>query len=622
MLSPISAHRATLQSLCHKQKAVKYFFLCLLFLLAPTQIFAAHGLSVWGSLKYPEDFKNFAYVNPNAPKGGALRLSAVGSFDSLNPHVLKGIAAEGIALTSDSLLVSAADEIGSAYGLIAEDILFAKDRSWVEFKIRQEAKWQDNSPITADDVVFSYHTLTEKGHPQYRILYQDVASVEKHDPLRVRFIFKNTKNRELPLLVGQMPIISKKYFSTNDFESSSLTPPLANGPYRVKKAEPGRSITYQRVKNYWAKDLAVNRGRYNFDEIRIDYYRDETVALEAFKAGEYDFRKENIAKNWAKSYDLADIKTGEIIKETIQDGIPTGMQCFVFNLRQPKFQNALVREALTYAYDFEWANKQLFFSAYSRNQSFFGNSVFESSGLPTTAETKLLKNFSDNLPARIFSEKFSLPQTDGSGNARTNLIKAAELLDKAGYILRDMKRIDPHTNKVFELEFLLTSPAFERVVMPYIRNLKKLGIEGKIRRVDMPQFIKRQENFSFDVIINWYTQGTFPGNEQFSYWHSSQATQRGSRNVAGIQNPAVDALVEKLLQANTLDELKTISHALDRVLLWNFYVIPQWNNRTHRVIYWNNIARPKKIPPFSLGLTDLWWANPQIKKTGAHEKTN
>lgn len=636
----------------------RFLFLSLLAILffpcfaASAENTISHGVSLFGDLKYQKDFKNFSYVNPNAPKGGNVKLASVGTYDNLNPFILKGVAADGIELTFDTLMVGAADEAISGYGLIAESVELptiqgegkrekgktsslsilsstSTPNNWIIFNLRKIAKWHDGTPITADDIVFSFETIKKKGHPQYQSIFRDITSVEKLSNSKVKFIFANN-NRELPIIAGQIPIISKAYYTKNEFDKTTLEAPLGSGPYKVKNVNPGRSVTYERVKDYWAKNLPVNRGRYNFDTIQYDYYRDATVAIEALKSGEYDFRRENIARTWANAYNIPQVTDGRMIKETLQDGTPTGMQCFAFNTRREIFKNPRVREAIAYAYDFEWSNKQLFFSAYTRNKSYFGNSEFASSGLPSKAELELFEEFlgkgketrekgiettsypfslhpSPYLPPRLFTEEYHPPQTDGSGNSRPNLIKAKEILESEGWHIKDFKLVDPQTGQPVKIEFLLYESAFERVLAPFIRNLKKLGIDASIRVVDTSQYVKRIENYDFDMTVNWFTQGPSPGNEQINYWTSSQADTKGSRNVIGIKNPAVDFLVEKLLKANSKEEQVTAAHALDRVLLWNFYSIPQWYSRTHRVIYWNKFGRPPTTPPFSLGMVDTWW---------------
>lgn len=581
---------------------------------AASQTAISHGVSLFGDLKYPASFKHFDYVNPSAPKGGHLKLAAIGTYDNLNPFILKGVAADGIELTFETLMTGSADEAESGYGLIAESVEKPKEGGWVIFNLRKIARWHDGTPITADDVVFSFDTIKTKGHPQYQAYYRDIKSAEKLGDYKVKFTFSDANNRELPVIAGQLPIISKAYYTTHEFDKTTIDAPLGSGPYKVKKVDAGRSVIYERVKDYWGKDLPVNVGRWNFDEVQYDYYRDATVAVEALKSGEYDFRRENIARTWANAYNIPQVTDGRMTKEALPDGTPTGMQCFAFNTRRADFKNPRVREALGLAYDFEWSNKQLFFSAYTRNNSYFGNSEFASKGLPDADEMKLYNEFKKSnddadqyLPPRIFTEEYRPPVTDGSGMSRDNLIKAKKILEEEGYVIKDFKLVNPETGKPVKMEFLLYESTFERVLMPYVKNLKKLGIDASIRVVDTSQYIKRVEDFDFDVVVNWFTQGPSPGNEQINYWTSAQANVKGSKNIVGIQNPAVDFMVERLLKANSKKEQVTAAHALDRILQWNFYSVPQWYSRSHRVIYWSKLGRPEITPPFALGVVDTWW---------------
>lgn len=601
-------------------KHLAYTLICFLLTVLPWLAHAQeeppirHGVSIFGDLKYPENFLHFSYVNPDAPKGGTVKMATLGTYDSLNPFILKGVPAAGIDMIYDTLMKSAADEAAAEYGLIAESAQVDPDGNWVIFTVRSTARWHDGTPITADDVVFSFNIIKEKGHPQYKSYYRDVTSVEMLDERRVKFHFADPKNRELALIIGQLPILPKAYYDNVDFEKTTLTPPLGSGPYKVKTLEAGRSITYERVKDYWGKDLPVNVGYYNADEIRIDYYRDEIVAVEALKAGEYDFRRENISKTWSNAYNIPQVSDGRMVKELLDDGTPTGMQSFALNTRRSKFSNPKVREALQLAYDFEWANRQLFYSAYTRNRSYFGNSDFEATGVPDEKELALLEPFRDQLPSRVFTAEYQPPVATDELAHRKNLLKAQSLLDEAGYVLKDMKRIDPATGEPITIEFMLDMPSFERVVSPFVRSLKKLGIESTIRTVDSSQAVKREEEFDFDIIVNWFTQGPSPGNEQINYWHSSRADIKGSKNYIGIKNPAVDAMVDKITTADSKEELITATRALDRILQWNFYSIPQWYSRSHRVIYWNKFGRPEHIPPYALGFPDFWWVDKEKEK--------
>ena len=575
----------------------------------------AYGIAMYGDLQYPAGFSHFGYTNPDAPKGGEMRLATLGTFDNLNPFILKGLAAIGLGLTYDTLMTKSADEPFSEYGLVAESVEMPEDRAWVIFNLRPEARFHDGSPITADDLIFTVDLLKTRGHPFYRSYYAGIKRVEKLGPRRVKFHFSAGENRELPLIVGEMPLLSKAWWQQHDFNKTSMTPFLGSGPYKVGKVDPGRSISYQRVADYWAKDLPVNKGRYNFDTIRFDYYRDATVALQALKGGAYDFREENISKNWATAYDFPALRDGRFKKEAIPNENPSGMQAFLFNTRRPIFTNPKVREALAYAFDFAWTNKNLFYGAYKRTKSYFANSDLASSGLPSGQELAILEPFRSQLPAEVFTQAFTVPDGDGSGNIRNNLRTAVKLLKQAGWTVKNGKRIDPATGKPATFEILLVSPAFERVVLPFVRNLKRLGIQVSVRTVDSSQYENRLENFDFDMIVATINQTLSPGNEQRDYWHSADADNPGSRNLAGIKDPVVDALVEQVIAAPDRHALIAASRALDRVLLWGHYVIPQWHLQSYRVAYWDKFQRPARSPKYSLGAIDTWWAKPDAAET-------
>lgn len=555
--------------------------------------------------KYAENFDHFDYVNPNAPKGGELRLAEDGTFDSLNPFILKGIAEPLILLTFDRLMVASSDEIASAYGLLADKMEVADDKKSATFTIRDDATWSDGKKVTADDVVFTFHLLKSKGSPEYRTYYRDVEKAEKIAPDKVRFSFSSTENRELPLIVSELSILPKHALEKVDFDSFTNAPIVGSGPYEIASHDSGRTLTLKRRENYWGKDLPVNKGRYNFDRIRIDFYRDSGVSVEALKAGEYDFRKEMISKVWAMDYNGPRVKSGKLLKEELPDGMPTGMQCFVMNSRRKKFSDPKTREALSYLMDFEWINQNLFYGAYSRNRSFFGNSLFEAKGVPSSEEKALLEPFAGDIPERALTQEYQPPKTDGSGNNRPQLAKATALLKEAGWTYKN--HAWTRDGVQLDIEFLLASASFERVVGPIERSMEKIGIPVTIRMVDVPQFVRRLEAFDYDVMTYWFTQGTAPGNEQLSYWHSGQRDVRGSKNYAGVNDPAVDALVERIIKAKDMDGLQTATRALDRVLQWSFYVIPQWYSRSHRVIYDAKLAHPDVIAPYNLGYVENWW---------------
>jgi microcin C transport system substrate-binding protein len=578
------------------------------------EVYVSHGIAMHGDLKYGPDFTAFDYVNPDAPKGGKVRQAAIGSFDNLNPYILKGQSAAGIGRIFETLMTGSDDEAFSQYGLIAETVEMPEDRSWVAFTLRKQARWHDGTPITVEDVIFSLEILKTKGHPFYRAYYGDVVAAEKIGECKVKFTFADGLNRELPLIMGELPILSKAYYETYDFEKTTLVSPLGSGPYRVESVDPGRSITYARVVDYWGADLPVRRGRQNFDVIRIDYYRDPTVSMEAFKAHEYDFRAENASKVWATAYVGAAFDDGRIIKEEISNGNPTGMQGFVFNTRRAKFADPRLRRALGYAFDYEWTNKNLFNGAYTRTESYFSNSELASSGLPDDAELALLEPLRGQIPDTVFSEVYKTPKTDGSGNARGNLLRALKLLGEAGWTIADGRLISPADGRPLEIEFLIVSPLFERIIAPLIKNLEKLGVTSKIRLVDSAQYQKRLDDFDFDMIVATIGQSLSPGNEQNNYWTSAAADTPGSRNYAGIKDPAVDSLVATLIAAPDRDALVTAARALDRVLLSGYYVIPHWHIRSYRVAYWNKFMRPAITPKYSLGF-EGWWIDPDLAAT-------
>jgi microcin C transport system substrate-binding protein len=594
------------------------FFAFILALLAvppaaaapPPAILPVEGLAMHGQPKYQPGFTHFDYVDPDAPKGGTLRLAAIGSiFDSLNPFILKGVPAAGSTLPFETLLVQSADEPYSEYGLIAQTVEVPPDRSWAIFTLRPQARWWDGTPITADDVVFSFNILKTRGAPQYRLYYQAVTKVETLGPRKVEFFFKSGDDREMPLIVGQMPILPARYWRNRSFDQTTLTPPMGSGPYRVEHVDPGRSITYERVRNYWGRDLPVQRGQYNFDHIRFDYYRDSTVAMEAFKAGEYDIRIENIAKKWVTGYqDWAALKDGLGRMVAFPNQRPAGMQAFAFNIRRPLFQDRRVREALSYAFDFRWTNEHLFYGQYTRTQSYFANSDLAATGLPGPLELKLLEPLKAEIPPEVFTRVFHTPTTDGSGDDRANLLKALALLQSAGW--RVEHGILMKDGRPFRFQILLAMPEFERVVLPFIRNLKRLGIEAGVRTVDTAQYKNRVDHFNFDMIVQQWPQSPSPGNEQWSYWSSRAAGEVGSDNVVGIRNPAVDALIAKLVAAPDRRHLVAATRALDRVLLWNYYVIPQWYVGVDRVAFWNKFGMPKVIPAQGVNFYN-WWIDPE-----------
>lgn len=574
---------------------------------------AQHALTLYDEKpKYAADFTHFDYANPDAPKGGTLREAGFGSFDSLNPFINKGVAADDVGLIYDTLTAQSLDEPFTVYGLLAERIEKGPNNQWVRFYLRPEARFHDGDPVKAEDVVFTFETLLAKGAPHYRGYYADVEKAVIEGPRQVRFDFKHAGNRELPLILGQLPVLPKHWWADRDFGAGSMEPPLGSGPYRIERVEPGRTIQYARVEDYWGKDLPVNRGFYNFNRIRFDYYRDNNVALQAFKAGQFDYWLETSAKNWASAYDVDAVKDGRIIKEEIPNLNPQGMQGFVFNTRKKHLQDPRVREALALLFDFEWTNRQLFNGAYTRTVSYFDNSELAASGLPSEGELKLLEPLRGQIPDEVFEKPFKLPHTNADGKIREQQRRAYELLTEAGWKIENDRMVDAD-GKPVKFEFLLVQADFERVLLPYKRNLAGLGIDLEIRRVDVSQYINRLRSRDYDMIVSGFGQSNSPGNEQREYWHSASADNPGSRNFIGLKDPAIDTLVEKLIAADSREELITRTRALDRVLLWGHYVIPNWHIKTWRVAYWNHLAHPQTTPAYDIGLM-TWWKKPDVKR--------
>jgi microcin C transport system substrate-binding protein len=580
---------------------------------ASPQVLTAHAVSMSGTPKYSDGFTHFDYVNPEAPKGGFLRNAAIGTFDSFNPFITKGVPANGLGLIYDQLTVQSDDEPFTQYGLVAERIEMPADRSWVIYHLNTKAKFHNGKTITAQDVVFTFDLIMTKGDPLYRKYYADVKAAEALDRQTVKFTFKDNQNPELALIVGQLQVLPKDYWEKRDFLKSTLEIPLGSGPYKIEHFKAGQSVQYVRVDNYWAKDHPVNKGRFNFDIISFDYFRDNTVSLEAFKSGEYDFRQENSSKNWATAYTGPAVEQGLIVKKEIAHQQPQGMQGFVFNTRRVIFKDAMVRQALGFAFDFEWSNKNLFYGQYTRTASYFSNSELASGGKPSRQELEILEPFRDQLPEEVYLKAYTPPATDGSGFIRKNLRQASNLLKAAGWTIQNKKRVNAQTKKPFVFEILLQDPGFERVVLPFKANLSKLGIETYIRVVDISQYINRIRTFDFDMIVFTFGQSLSPGNEQRNYWHSNAADLNGSRNLAGIKNPAIDALVELVIQAPHRQDLILRTRALDRALLWGHYVIPHWHVGYFRVAFWDKFLRPPIAPKYQLGLF-TWWIDIEKEK--------
>lgn len=566
-----------------------------------------NAVAMYGEPKYSKGFSHFEYANPQAPKGGQLRMHTIGSFDSFNSFVARGQAAIGTRYLYDTLTVASQDEPFTQYGLLAETIDIAADRSSVTYTLRQQARFADGQPVTAEDVKFTFELLLEEGSPFYAFYYEDVESVEVLDKRTVKFSLQPGDNRELALIIGQLPVLPKHFWQDKDFTRSGLTPPLGSGPYHIKEFDAGKRVTYARRDDYWGKDLAVNKGHYNFDEIRFIYFLDDTVSLEAFKGGHYDVRIENVASNWANAYEGPALRRGDIHLDTIKHRLPAGMQGFAYNLRRDLFQDPVLRKALSYAFDFEWTNKNLFHGQYRRTHSFFENSELAAQGLPSTAELALLNPLKEQLPKEVFTTAYAPPSSDGSGRPRENLLAAQNMLKEAGYTLKGKQLFNPSGQPV-TFEILLNSAAWDRITLPFVRNLKMLGVEANVRRIDVSQYEERLRQFDFDMVVQVFPQSNSPGNEQRDFWHSSAADRNDSRNIIGIKNPAIDKLVEAVIRAQDRDALIASTRALDRALQWNHYVIPNWYLDRYRVARWQHIKFPDRHADYGLAL-DTWWSD-------------
>ncbi len=579
---------------------------------------AQHGISAFGTLKYPADFKHFDYVNPAAPVGGRLAVigtSGTTSFDSLNPLILKGQPAEGMlrgipgdgpTLLFDTLMTRAYDEPDAMYGLVAESARIAADGSGVTFTLRPEARFHDGSPVTADDVAFSFDILKREGHPFLRFPLRDVTRAEILGPYEVRFVFTGEETRDLPLIVASLPILSHRYYADREFDKTSVEPPMASGPYKLADVALGRAVTYRRDPDYWGWHLPVNRGRFNFAEIRFDYFRDRAVSLEAFKAGTYDLREEFTSKSWATEYDFPAVREGRVVLDTLPDARPSGVQGFFINTRRAQLADPQLRKALDYAFDFEWTNKNLFYGLYARTVSYFENSRMRAEGKPDAAELALLAPYRDQLPDAVFADVYVPPVNDGSGNNRRALRQADKLLRAAGWQIVEGERRNAQ-GTVLAIEILTYEPAFERVIAPYLRNLKRLGIDAKLRQVDPAQYESRLENYDFDMAISRYAHANTPGVGLRAFAGSKFANIPGSRNLAGIADPVVDALVEKIIAAPDRAGLHTAARALDRVLRAGHYWVPHWYKAEHNIAYWNKYARPETAPLYNRGIIETWW---------------
>ncbi len=595
-------------------------YLCAFYATADTRV--SHAIALHGEPKYPSSFKHFDYVNPAAPKGGSVRLMATGTFDTLNPYTLKGLSpyeSPGIymygatelnepLMVGSSSFAPSGDEAQTAYGLIAESVEYPPDRSWAIFTLREIARFHDGSPITADDVVFSFYTLTEQGHPNYAQKYLDVEKVEKLDPRRVKFSFKGKDMRGMPLRAAELPIMSKAFWTAREFANGLIEPALGSGPYRIKNFEWGRHVTFERVADYWGKDLPVNVGRYNFDEVRFDFYRDLIVAFEAFKAGDYDVYIDYTSRNWATAYDFPALDVGHVIKEEMPHQEATGYQAFFFNTRRPLFEDIRVRQALGLLFNYEWLNKALFFDAYQRNNTYFPNTELAASDKPDAAELAILEPFRAQLPEALLTTPFVSPVNKDSAQVRSNRRAATRLLREAGWVVRDTLLVNSKTGEQFKFEILVDEHRAARVISPLQQDLKRAGIQLDIRVVDPTQYQNRLDSFDYDLTMLVLPMSLSPGHDLKQYFHSSSRDVVGVRNYSGVSHPVIDNLIEQVIAARDRDQLVATARALDRVLMWQYYTIPQWHNDHHRVAYWNKFGRPGVTPPYAFNFRD-WWVD-------------
>jgi microcin C transport system substrate-binding protein len=586
-----------------------------------------HGINIYGKLKYPPDFKHFDYVNPDAPKGGKLRLGAVGSFDSLNPYIIKGDQAAGLGYLFDTLTGQSMDEVGSEYGLVAASSYHPEDYSSVAFRLRKEARWQDGAPLTAEDVIYGFNFLKEN-NPTYQFYYKNVEKVEQTGDGEITFFFDSKGNRELPGIMGQVMVVPKHYWEGTDasgkkrnINETTLEPPLGSGQYRIKSFKPGQSILIERVKDYWGNDLPVNIGQNNFDEIEIIYFRDRNIIFEAFKGDQLDVRLGAGTKEWDTQYDFPAVKNGNVIKASFQTKNAEQMQGFVFNTRRAKFADPRVRFAFNLAYDFEGRMRVLSFGDYNkRTQSYFENSELAAKGLPQGRELEILNQFKDQVPPEVFTTEYKNPINGTPQNIRENLRKAVTLLKEAGWSIQSGVLTNDKTGEAMTMEFLLDDPAFEDVALAYKPSLERIGIKVTVRTVDSAQYANRVRDFDFEVVTGVFAQSLSPGNEQREYWGSVAADRVGSRNVIGIKNPVIDKIIDLIIFATNRDDLVAATRALDRVLLWNYYMVPDFYRAVDWYPHWNRFSYPEKNPDYAVGFPALWWWDEEKAKQTAANK--
>jgi microcin C transport system substrate-binding protein len=571
-----------------------------------------HGTSLIGTPKYAPDFKNFDYVNPNAPRGGSVKLWAMGTYDSFNIIPYKGNKAAGVGLIYDTLMAGSMDESSSEYGQIAGWVSYPADYSSATYKLRDEARWHDGKPVTPEDVIFSLDVL-KKYNPQYAFYYKNVTAAEKTGDREVTFRFDEKNNRELPQIVGQLTVLPKHFYEgeggkAHDPSETWLEPPLGGGAYKIKAFEPGRFVVYERVKDYWADKIPVNVGQNNLDEIRYDYYGDQQVAFEAFKAGQIDYFTESSAKSWATAYDFPALRAGKVVKNgdvVLQN--PRPMQAFVFNSRRAKFADPRVRHAFNLVMNFEWLNQNIFYGQYKRVSSFFENTELAAKGLPDGKELAILEEVRSEVPPEVFTTEYKNPVNDTPTDVRNNARAAVKLLEDAGWQVKNGALVNAKTGEPMTVEFMLVQENMMRVASPYIQALERLGVKSTVRIIDVPQYQQRTDNFDFDVIVDSFPQSDSPGNEQRDFWGSAAADRAGSRNSIGIKSPAVDKLIDKIIFAKDRDELIAACRALDRVLLWSYYVVPQWYAPNERFAYWNRYSHAETLPSRAVGFPTVWW---------------
>jgi len=572
-----------------------------------------HGISAFGDLKYPPDFTHFDYVNPDAPKGGKIATIGVvarDTFNSFNDFILKGDPAQGLGLLFDSLMTRASDEPDALYGLVPKSADLADDKKSITFQLREEAKFSDGTPVTAEDVCESFKLIMEKGHERLRMTIRDAERCEVLGPHEVRYVFKTADNRDLHLNLAELPVLSKAYYAKVDFTKADLTPPLGSGLYKIGNYKPGEFVAYERRDDYWGKDLPVNRGRYNFDEIRYEYFRDRNAQFEALKAGVLDIREEYTSRQWATAYDFAAIKDGRVVKDELPDETPSGAQGFFFNLRRDKFHDIRVRKALNLAFDFEWTNANLFYGLYDRTTSFFEKSPLKAEGAPSPEELALLEPMRDKLRPEVFGEVEVVRKSDGSGQDRKLLREASALLEEAGWKLDGNVRRNAK-GETLDIEVLIDDPVFERVFGPYVRNLKLLGINAHLRMVDPVQYEQRQKDYDYDIISARFSSGVTPGSELLIFFGSDAGKAPGSYNLSGIASPEIDALIGKVVSAKSRQELDVAGRALDRVLRAEWFWVPNWHKASYWIAHWDRFGRPAVQPKYDRGIIDTWWYDPE-----------